>query len=269
MIHDAQVFITRESYTRAFAAWYRGVLPAVGHRHARILTVSQFTATQLVRFNIAPSDRITVVPNGVDHILRHQAREDILRRLQLKESRFVVGLATTQVHKNISLLLKAFSEPALSALVLVLVGAEDRSHFMAKGHSIPPNVCFTGRIDDGELRALFEAALCVAFPSRTEGFGLPPLEGMLLGCPAIVAPCGALPEVGGDAALFASPDVPGEWVSAISALADDVTMWRRYSMAGRTRASGFTWRRAGDKLLGVIGSVVSDANRLGGFPAKL
>jgi glycosyltransferase involved in cell wall biosynthesis len=268
MIHDAQVFITPASYSWAFANWYRRILPVVGHRHARILTVSQFTATQLVRFRIAPSQRISVIPNGVDHILGHEARHDILGRLQLNEVKFVIALATTQVHKNISLLLKAFSDPALSALRLVLVGAEDRSRFVAKGYSVPANVCFAGRIDDGELRALFEAALCVAFPSTTEGFGLPPLEGMLLGCPAVMAPRGALPEIGEDAALFASPDDPREWVSAVSKLATDIATWKRYSLAGRERASGFTWRRAGEKLMEVIRSVVSDANRRTAFPLR-
>ncbi len=262
MIHDAQVFITPASYSWGFANWYRQVLPVVGHRHARILTVSEFTAAQLVRFGIAPSERISVIPNGVDHILIHEARPEILGRLQLQERKFVIALSTTQAHKNIGLLLKAFSDPALSALELVLVGAEDQSRFEAKGYSIPANVSFAGRIDDGELRALLESALSVAFPSTTEGFGLPPLEGMLLGCPAVMAPCGALPEVGGDAALFAAPDDPSQWVSVLSKLAMDLGTWQRYSAAGRERASAFTWSRAGGKLMEVIESVVSSDNHL-------
>ena len=56
-------------------------------------------------------------------------------------------------------------------------------------------------IEDGEFRALLDQALCVGFPSTTEGFGLPPLEGMTVGCPAVLAPCGALPEIGGEAAI--------------------------------------------------------------------
>jgi glycosyltransferase involved in cell wall biosynthesis len=80
----------------------------------------------------------------------------------------VVALANVQAHKNIGLLLKAFSDPSLAALKLVLVGAAEPKQFEALGHSIPQGVVFAGRVDDGELRALLEAALCLAFPSTTE-----------------------------------------------------------------------------------------------------
>ena len=69
MIHDAQVFITPDSYSWAFANWYRKVLPALGQRHLRILTVSEFSADQLVRYGVAKRENITVIPNGVDHVL--------------------------------------------------------------------------------------------------------------------------------------------------------------------------------------------------------
>ena len=257
MIHDAQTFITPDSYSWAFANWYRQVLPVLGRRHARIAAVSHYSAAQLVRFGVAEADRISVIPNGADHLLGYDARPQIKQRLQLAERRFVVALANLQTHKNIGLLLKAFSAPALGALTLVLVGADDRGRFEARGHVIPSNVVFAGRVDDGELRALLESALCVAFPSTTEGFGLPPLEGMTVGCPAVLAPCGALPEVGGEAALYAAADDPRQWVDAIGALAGSQDTWQRYSLAARQRAGLFTWDRAGDKLIEVIRSVVS------------
>lgn len=257
LIHDAQVFITPESYSWAFARWYQHVLPVLGRRHAKIAAVSNFSAAQLARFGVAAADRIAVIPNGGDHVLGYAARPEIIGRLGLGERKFVVALANLQVHKNIGLLLKAFSAPALAGLKLVLVGSDVRAGFETQGHSIPPNVVFAGRVDDGQLRALLESALCVAFPSTTEGFGLPPLEGMTVGSPAVLAPCGALPEVGGDAALYAAPDDPHQWVEAISALAGEQDTWQRYSHAARQRASLFTWDQAGRKLIEVIRSVVS------------
>jgi glycosyltransferase involved in cell wall biosynthesis len=257
LIHDAQVFITPDSYGRGFANWYRTVLPVIGRRHARILAVSEFSAAQLVRFGVAKPEHISVVPNGTDHLLAYEARPEIIDRLQLDPRGFAVALANVQVHKNVGLLLKAFADPALAGMRLVLVGAATPQEFEALGHLVPPNAVFTGRVDDGELRTLLEKALCVAFPSTTEGFGLPPLEGMTVGCPAVLAPCGALPEVGGEAAIYAAPDDPGQWVAAIRKLADEADYWERYSRAGRKRSELFTWNRAGEKLVEVIGSVVA------------
>lgn len=255
MIHDAQVFITPDSYSWAFRNWYRQVLPVIGHRHLRILAVSEFSASQLARYGVAQREHISVVPNGVDHLLACDSQPKILNRLGLVTRKFAIGLANVQSHKNIGLLLKAFTAPELADLKLVLVGAALRDQFERLGHVVPANVVFSGRVSDGELRALLESALCVGFPSTTEGFGLPPLEGMLLGCPAIMAPCGALPEIGGEGALFASPDEPRQWIRAIRKLADEPNHWSAYSHAGRERAAYFTWRRAGDRLIDVIKEV--------------
>jgi glycosyltransferase involved in cell wall biosynthesis len=263
MIHDAQVFITPESYSWAFARWYRTVLPVIGHRHLRILAVSQFSADQLVRYGVTQPDRISVIPNGADHLLSYNPRPEIIDRLQLRGRGFVIALANVQAHKNIGLLLKAFSDPSLASLKLVLVGAAEPKQFEALGYSVPQGVVFAGRVDDGELRALLEAALCLAFPSTTEGFGLPPLEGMTVGCPAVLAPCGALPEVGGEAAMYAAADDPAQWVEAIGTLASDPGLWERYSLAGRERSALFSWDQAGQKLVEVIRHVV-DRERLGG-----
>src|SRR5262249_575743 len=150
LIHDAQVFITPDSYRRGFANWYRTVLPVIGHRHARILAVSEFSASQLVRFGVAKPERISVIPNGADHLLAYEVRPEIIDRLHLDPRGFAVALANIQVHKNVGLLLKAFAEPALAAIRLVLVGAATRQQFESLGHSVPPNVVFTGWIDDGE-----------------------------------------------------------------------------------------------------------------------
>jgi glycosyltransferase involved in cell wall biosynthesis len=261
MIHDAQVFTTPSSYPTAFANWYRAVQPVIGRRHARILTVSEFSARQLVQYGVAPPDRISVIPNGADHILAFQASDEILSRLELYDCRFVVALANLQTHKNIGLLLKAFVDPALASTKLVLVGSADRKQFETCGHIVPQNVVFAGRVDDGEMRSLLGAAACLAFPSTTEGFGLPPLEAMTLGCPVVLAPCGALPEIAGEAALYAPADDPRSWVEAIGGLLKNSAIWEKYSRAGRERAKLFSWARAGEKLVAAIRGVVIDRRR--------
>jgi glycosyltransferase involved in cell wall biosynthesis len=254
MIHDAQVFSTPDSYEPSFGRWYRTVQPVLGRRHSRILTISNYAASELVRFGVTSRERIAIVPNGVDHLLAVKPDHQIIDRLGLEKHRFIIGLANAQPHKNIGLLIRAFAAPALADLKLVLVGSALRKDF----EGVSSNVIFAGRVCDEELRSLLEAALCIGFPSTTEGFGLPPLEGMTLGCPAIVAPCGALPEVCGTAAIYADPGVPEEWVSSIVRLRDDTDFRIRYALAGRTQAGFYTWKRAGKALVEVIKELATE-----------
>lgn len=257
MIHDAQVYLTPGSYSLPFRAWYKLVQPVIVRRHRHILTVSDYSRQQIRRFCRVPEDRISVVHNGVDHVHRHASNPAILDRLGLHGARFVIGLATTQLHKNVATLIDAFRGPALADLRLVLFGSAGRAAFEATGMAVPDNVVFAGRVTDGELKALMSAALATGFPSRTEGFGLPPLEAMALGCPAVVAPCGALPEICGDAAIYADPDRPEEWRAAFRSLADDAGRHAALSIDGTIRASHFTWDRAALELCRIMRTVLA------------
>jgi glycosyltransferase involved in cell wall biosynthesis len=250
MIHDAQVFISPQSYSYPFRTWYQAVLPVIGRHSRRVLTVSEFSRRMLVRYGVARPEKISVIPNGVDHILATQADARVLDRLGLIGRPYVCALANTQRHKNIGILFEAFRDPRLAEVTLVLIGAAAAADFQALGMTPPPNAVWTGPIHDGEVRALFEAAVCMATPSLTEGFGLPPLEAMRVGCPAVVAPCGALPEVCADAADYADPHDPTAWAAAIDRLiASPSADRRRRSMA---RASTFTWRKSAEALLSLV-----------------
>ena len=98
-----------------------------------------------------------------------------------------------------------------------------------------------------------EAASALVFPSRTEGFGLPPLEAMTLGTPAICAPRGALPEIGEGTALFADPDRPGDWAAIIAKLASESGQARAdRTTAAKAHASKFTWSAGARRLLEIV-----------------
>jgi len=253
MFHDAQVYISPASYSKPFRLWYKFIQPLIGRRHKALLTVSGYSREQLAKFGVAQKDKITVIHNGVDHILRVPAKPAAVEKYGLEPRRYVLSLANAQAHKNIQVLLKAFRSEALQTTKLVLFGAASRDSLEALiGGPLSENVILAGKIDDGELRGLIESALCLAFPSTTEGFGLPPLEAMLLGCPAIVAPAGALPEVCGDATMYADPFDPADWVRCIRSLSDDSGVWEEWSAKAREQAKPFTWRNAARKLLTVI-----------------
>lgn len=260
MIHDAQAFTAASSYSAAFVRWYRFLLPRLGRKNLQVLTVSEFSKAQLVAHGVARAERITVIPNGVDHILAFPSDRATVHRLGLTTGRYVVALATTQPHKNIAVLLHAFGRP-IGDLRLILVGKVGPAEMKVAYPHLSDDVLFTGVISDAELRGLLENALCFAMPSTTEGFGLPPLEAMILGTPAVVAPCGALPEVCGGGALYADPCHPEDWRAKIQALSDDPAMRKTMSAKGAAQAASFTWARAGDLLINTLRHYAQESSR--------
>jgi glycosyltransferase involved in cell wall biosynthesis len=261
MVHDAQVFTTPRSYGRMRSAWARLHIRLAGSVQLGLLTVSEFAKRELVSLGIAPAERIHVIHNGVDHVLRIIPDHTVLNRLGLTPRHYALALANLQPHKNIGLLLQAFARPALAGLTLVLTGRARAADFAAAGFPLPANVVFAGYVSEGEMCSLQAHALAVCTPSLTEGFGLPPVEGMLLGTPALIAPCGALPEVCGQGALQVDPHDPAAWEHALLRLQNEPLLWQGLSDAGRAFAARFTWDAAARKLIAVIAQVTAELTR--------
>lgn len=267
MVHDAQVYSAPASYSRAFRTWYRFVLPRVGRRNKALLTVSEYSRKQLAHFGVADAAHIRVIHNGCDHVLRLVPDPTKIEAAGLAGRRYFVALANIQPHKNIAMLLKAFHSPALRDVTLALFGPAKREDFESQGHVVPANVRFLGFISDEQLAGLLREAVALAFPSTTEGFGLPPLEAMLLGCPVIAAPCGALPEACGDAVLWADPHDPAQWARQIVRMCDDDDLREHMRERGRAHAAQFTWNRAARRLLEtVLGQSLADTGLMQAVP---
>jgi glycosyltransferase involved in cell wall biosynthesis len=113
-------------------------------------------------------------------------------------------------------------------------------------------VALLGRVSDAELRALYGNALCLVFPSRYEGFGIPPLEAMWCGCPVLAARAGAVPEVCGEAALWFDAEGPATQAAALMRLLDEPGLAETLRAAGRARAALYSWDAAARRLLELL-----------------
>jgi len=127
-----------------------------------------------------------------------------------------------------------------------------------------PWVVRPGRVSSAALTALYRGATAMVFPSRYEGFGLPVLEAMQLGCPVLVADACALPDVVDGAGVVVAPDDPDAWATAIGDLLDDPARRARLVEAGRRRAAGFTWDAAAEALVAAWQQAVTLAAQGGG-----
>jgi len=251
LLHDAQFMFTDNSYPARQRWGHRLLAPAMMRGSACPLTVSHFSRQIIDVTGICPRDRVSVLPNGADHMLGAVPAAGVLERWHLKPRGYAVMFGSPKRYKNVEVVMRAFGQPGLWDTILVVVGGTEHELVQA-GIKAPANAVFTGPVSDGELRTLYQGAICVLMPSRTEGFGLPPVEAMQLGCPSVVAPAGAMPEVCRDAACYADTDDPAEWVQAVRALRDNEALRQAKVEAGRARAADYSWARAGECLLGHV-----------------
>lgn len=252
VIHDAGVFDTPESYSWKFRSWYRGLQHMLAFRGTQFLSVSEFSAGRIAAHLGLDAPRIGVTLEGGEHILREAADANILARHGLAPRGYALVIGTGAAHKNLAALHHAIGALGERGLVLAVAGAKDAAVFRQDGAPPGEHVKPLGRVSDAELRALYEAALCLVFPSRYEGFGLPPVEAMWCGCPVIASRAGAVPEVCGDAALWFDAARPESLGAAISCLADDTSLREKMVAAGRDRTALFSWEQAAQRLLGFL-----------------
>lgn len=246
LIHDAQFLFPDSGYPLRQRLGYRWLTPLMARRSAQVLTVSHYSRSMLDLLGVAARARSGVLYNGVDHILEHAEEPDALSRLGLAPGGYALMFGSPKGYKNNRVVFDAFARGPLP-MRLAVVGAT-RAALAASGLIGPPDTIFVGKCDDETLRALYAGAHALLMPSRTEGFGLPPLEAMLCGCPAIVSPAGAMPETCRDTVLYADVDDPESWRTALRALSHPAIRNAKIA-AGRERAARFTWARAGRDLL--------------------
>lgn len=254
-IHDANTRLQPGSYSPAFRWFYRGLHPALGRSCARIATVSEFSAQQLARLGIADRQRITVIANGHEHAVRWTPRHTEGTRAHAGLSTIVL-LGSLAPHKNIDLILNLAPALATHGLHIAAVGSKNTKVFKSSSGAVGGSqVHWLGRLDDEALAALLGDSLCLAFPSLTEGFGLPPLEALALGCPVVSSDAASLVEVCGDAALYANPFQPAAWLAQILKLRSNETFRAALVSKGRARAKVFSWTRSAQRYAELMQSL--------------
>ena len=192
-----------------------------------VVTSSEMVAAQL------RARRIAVVPLGVADELRGPAPA-----ARPAGEGYVLFVGTPEPRKNLTRLAGA---AARANLRLVVAGAG------GWGDGRPSTgVEWLGRVDDATLHALYAGAACLAIPSLDEGFGLPAVEAMAVGCPVVAARAGALPEICGDAAVLVDP-LDTDAISA--GLLEAIGRGDELRELGRARAALYTWERSAGLLV--------------------
>ena len=249
VVHDATVHALPHNFSRAFRAAYGFMIPRLCARADRIVTVSEFSRQEIGKWYGADIRNMPICYEGGDHIAGVAPDASAIDRFGLRGKRFFLAVGVGSKNKNVETVLAAFRQAGLGDTLLVLTGKRDSSVHGHVADVESDNVRNVGYVSDPELRALYEHAIALVFPSRYEGFGLPALEAMTCGCPAIISEQPALLEICGDAALRCGMDDVAALAGHLRALNSDRGLRERLVSAGREQARRFTWAATARCLL--------------------
>ena len=251
-LHDASVFATPGAYSSAFRAKYVFMFNQFARRARRLLTVSDFSRRELAGYLKIPPERVVAIPSGCDHMQRIRPDAGILARHRLEKDAYLLIVASRSAHKNLKAIFAALGVVG-ARIKVALAGGSAGWVFRGEAAPSPPaNVEILGYVRDEELKALYENALGLVFPSIYEGFGLPVLEAMRCGCPVLSSDAAALPETAGEAALYFDPRNPARFAGQLRIFLADSALRDDLRRKGYQRAARFTWEDTARRALEIL-----------------
>ena len=245
----------------------RGSLWIATHRASRVLTVSETSKRDILRYFRVPERKIDVIYNAIDERLGEAPSEQevaqVRERYQLNDP-FVLYTGNIKPHKNLERLIEAFNtlrRGGLESVKLVIIGDEISKYATLRRavhrYKLHKHVRFFGFVSDKTLASLYRLASVFVFPSLYEGFGLPPLEAMAAGTPVITSNVSSLPEVVGDAAILINPYEPDAIAEAMRRVLTDPALRDDLRQRGLNRVREFSWERSVTRVREIYGEVLN------------
>lgn len=269
-LHDITFLLYPSHFRRWWVAYLKAVIPWAVKSAVAIICVSEHTKVDIVSTYKIASDKVYVVPHGVDHQRFHPSvtlDRGWAKNLGLRDG-YVLHVGALSHRKNIPTLLRAFahlrSQGKCESSQLVLAGQEapglaGTAEIKETIHQLDlaSSVVLTGHVPDQQLPGLYTHASVLVMPSLYEGFGFPILESMAVGTPVVASNTSSLPEVAGDAAILVSPRDELALAAAIADVIENRTLAEQLRVRGLNRAHQFSWQRAASETIAIYRRVAN------------
>ncbi len=269
-IHDV-IHLRFPEYLPHPAAYYyaKGIMWTAAKSARKVITVSECSKQDIMRYLGVPEEKIDVVYNGID-----TGEIPLNPRLQKRgvdlEERFgifrnyILYLGNFMPHKNLDTLVKAYSMLKQRYKVphcLVLAGKNEKMRqklqALIEQEGLTQDVILTGFVEPEWVPALYAGADLFVYPSLYEGFGFQALEAMVHNIPVTIADVAALPEIAGDAAVRFDPGSTESMVEAIHKVLSDQTLRDSLIERGKERLQHFSWQEMARKTVEIYQNVLA------------
>lgn len=254
IVHDMSHLACRETVRLKNRAWLDLTLKQSCQRADVVLTVSEFSKSEIVKYLKMPEEKVKVMYPGVDLELfhRHYANEQIDKAKEKYgiEGEYILYLGTIEPRKNIQRMIEAYEILVKQGRIenlpkLVLAGGKgwlcDGIYRAAEKPELKDKVLFTGYIDEGDSPLLLSGAKLFCFPSIYEGFGTPPVEAMACGAPVLAGRAASVPEILGECAEYVDPFSTEDIADGIERVLNDEVLQIHLKTVGSEHAKRYDW----------------------------
>jgi glycosyltransferase involved in cell wall biosynthesis len=252
-IHDLSHIYCPENRSPAIRLYYATVMRRACRAAAGIFTVSEFTRGQTVEWSGVAPEKVLNVGCGVDAAYCPVGDSYGL------PFPYLLCVSNRKRHKNEFRVVEAFGKSGLGGRMRLVFTGETTPELArcAERHQVTAAVHFAGKIPEEKLPSLYRGAEALVFPSLYEGFGLPLLEAMACGTPAVTSNVTGMPEVAGDAALLVDPTSVEQIAEAMDRIVGDTRLRQTLRERGIARAAQFSWETTVARLRERLSEVAS------------
>ena len=258
-IHDLIPYIMPETVGRGYLLKFLREVPRIIQLSDGILTVSQWSKKDILKFFPIDPNKIIVTPLAANEnykpLDKKWCKDYVKKRFDVDKP-FILYIGGFSRRKNVKGLISAFINTYESyneeTCLLIGGGYKEEGQILykyVKDIGFSEKIIFTGFIDDKELPILYNGCKCFVYPSFYEGFGLPPLEAMSCGAPVIASNNTSIPEVVDDAGILIDPFCINSLEEALLKVINDDSLRNKLSEKSLERASLFSWEKTAKKTI--------------------
>ena len=260
-IHDIIPHVFPDKYLSNILEriWYELAIRVSIHRSDKILTISNFSKEELIRYYDVDSSKIEIVSLAYNEAFRKiedkSMLNDVKERYRLS-NKYILAIGGSEYRKNIQRLINVYLKNFRDDYELIVVGGKWRDIDLSKKYQ-GENIRFITGVPEEDLIAIYNMASVFVFPSFYEGFGIPVLEGMACGVPVITSNVSSMPEVGGDAAIYFNPYDEKDMADKIRMVLDNEQLRDVMVKKGLEKVKEYSWDKCARETLKVYEEVLS------------
>lgn len=248
-IHDVAYKVFPQTYPKSFLMYYSFMIPRLLKYSKHIVTVSEYSKSEICKFYHVNGAKVSVVYNAVSYLFKVDKNHS--------SEKYFLAVSSMNYRKNFIYILEAFKKylEQGGSKSLYIIGDLKNNSFKEIDLSLytdNPKIKFLGRVSDDELVKYYSNAEAFIYPSLYEGFGIPPLEAQKCDCPAICAEASCIPEIFGNSVLYCDPYNSDSLVEKLKIITKDDALRQELIEKGRENTAKYSWINSAKKLKNII-----------------